>query len=301
MGADPSTYSAGFVKDRVKSGKDANRAATVDKLAAQASQPPHEDDAAAMRQLTQLAGDDSTGGFATNDARNYARMQLANIGGPQMGYSEAKDGGGLLSGIGHGLGSLLKIAAPIAGMAIPGLGPLAGAAIAAGGSAAGGMLHGDKFNLGKTLLAGGAGAAGQALNVSKLAGIGGGGGIPAAPSAGALNSAAAASGMPAAAGAAAPGGGILSKIGGAFAGQDGKPDLQKILGTGAAVGGFIDARRQQGAANKFNNARLQQLQRMSGMAEQDYAARGPIREAAYSRLARLGQGPIGSSIYGRAG
>jgi hypothetical protein len=252
-----------------------------------------------MMKLVQLAGDDSTGGWATNDARNYTRMTLDKIGGPHMDYSEARDGGGFFKG----LGSVLKIAAPIAGALIPGVGTLGAMAMGSLGSAAGGALHGDKFNLGKTLMAGGAAAAGNNLLGN---GLGGGGtnlgfgshaNLPAGPSAETLNAGTQAAGLPAAP---APSGGpstLFGKLGGAFQ-TNGKFDPMKAMSAGAAGLGFMDARKQAAAANKFNNARLQQLQHQSQLAEQDYMARSPMREAAYSRLAQLARQPMGSSIYG---
>jgi len=57
---------------------------------------------------------------------------------------------GIVGTIGKGLGKL----APIAALAIPGLGPLAAAGIAAGGSAAGRALQGKSVNVGNTLLQG---------------------------------------------------------------------------------------------------------------------------------------------------
>lgn len=287
---DPSTYTPEYIAQRVGSGKDKNRAATNSRLAAQATQPPHEDDAAAMAQLTALSRND--GGWATMDAKNDARLKLSQIQGGTPEYGKANDGGGLMGSLKQALGSILKIGAPIAGMAIPGLGPLFGGLVAGGGSALGGALHGDKFNLGKTLLAGGAGAVGQAANVSKLAGLGGGGGTAAStPVAGVPGAVTSAPGG---------GGGILSKLGGLFNGADGKTDIGKIVGTGAAGLGFLDARKQNAASDRFNNSRMDLLRGQLGMAEQDYAARAPIRNAAYGRLAKLASGPIGSSIYGRA-
>lgn len=56
------------------------------------------------------------------------------------------------------LGGILKVAAPIASMFIPGVGPIAAAAIAGGGSAAGSLMQGD--DLGQALLGGGLSAAG---------------------------------------------------------------------------------------------------------------------------------------------
>lgn len=48
--------------------------------------------------------------------------------------------------LGQTLGGVIKTAAPIAALAIPGLSPLAAAGLAAGGSAAGGLLAGDRFD-----------------------------------------------------------------------------------------------------------------------------------------------------------
>lgn len=57
--------------------------------------------------------------------------------------------------IGNAVGGLAKLAAPIAALAIPGLGPLAAAGLAAGGEAAGDLLQGNRVNLGHAALAGG--------------------------------------------------------------------------------------------------------------------------------------------------
>ena len=71
---------------------------------------------------------------------------------------EKKKGGGILGKI----GGALKFAAPIAAMAIPGLGPLAAAAIAGGGTAAGGLMQGQSLGsaVGQGALSAGVGAAG---------------------------------------------------------------------------------------------------------------------------------------------
>jgi hypothetical protein len=71
---------------------------------------------------------------------------------------EKKKGGGFLGK----LGGALKFAAPIAAMAIPGLGPLAAAAIAGGGTAAGSLMQGQGVGsaVGQGALSAGVGAAG---------------------------------------------------------------------------------------------------------------------------------------------
>jgi hypothetical protein len=60
-----------------------------------------------------------------------------------------------LSDLGHAVGGALKFAAPIAALAIPGLGPVAAAALAGGGNLAGQALTGHRVNLGEAALAGG--------------------------------------------------------------------------------------------------------------------------------------------------
>lgn len=265
------TYSASQINKRVGSGRDAERARKNSQLFAQATQPPHEDDAAALAQLRARAGDDSTGGLATNDARNHARMLLNTLpGAAPLEYSEARDGGGFVGS----LGGVLKTAAPFAGL-IPGVGPLVGAGLAAGGSALGGALHGDKFDLGKTLLAGGAGYLGGKLNPFGTK-------LPAAPSlAGMGDSTYGPASMVGAAGAAgtpgyAGGGGILSKIGlGSGGGL-----LDKALQYGPLImGGIAGANRQHESDQMMQNA-------VRG-AQADYASRAPLRDFAQSQILGL--------------
>jgi hypothetical protein len=57
------------------------------------------------------------------------------------------DGGGFM----HSLGGVLKVAAPLAGALIPGVGMVGAGLIGGLGSAAGGAMQGDKFNALKTL------------------------------------------------------------------------------------------------------------------------------------------------------
>lgn len=68
------------------------------------------------------------------------------------------------------LGGVLKVAAPIAALAIPGVGPMAAAAIAGGGVAAGSKLQGDSW--GSALGQGALGAAGGAMAKSQMQGNG---------------------------------------------------------------------------------------------------------------------------------
>lgn len=297
-------YSDEEIRKNVGSGKDAERARKADTLMSKATQPPHDDDAQALQQLIRLGGDDSTGGFATNDARNYVRMLLAKAGGPQMEYSEQRDGGGFLGS----LGDVLKVAAPIAGMAIPGVGMLGAGLIGAGGSAAGGMLKGEGFNPLKTLAAGGAAAAGNKLLGNGLGSgvsntmFGSGPKIPGAPDIRAMGD----QGhtptgkpydptAPVAGAAGRPGGsdgGVLGKLG--------SVPWDKIGAGAAGLGSMIANRQQNGAAADFANAQLELKKRQLDMAEKDYASRAPLRNMAISRLGQMASKPMGSSIYGRA-
>lgn len=186
-----------------------------------------------------------------------------------------------------GLGSFLKFAAPIGAMLIPGIGPLGAAAIGAGGSAAGGMLHGDKFNLLKTALAGAAGAAGNKFLGNGL----GSSGIPGAPYVPGLDP-----GMSGGA-AGSGGGGIGGMLKGALGiGGPGGPDLSKILATVGTIGGGISAANAQNKANQERNAAI-------GGANQEWQSRAPLRAAAQSGMLSLGQikRPDLSSMFGDVG
>jgi hypothetical protein len=164
-------YSDSQVTKRASSGgKDGSRKAQADQLFAQATQPPHDDDAYALQKLEDFSGVSHPGemGWATADARNYGKMLLGRLDPSfQPQYDKAHDGG---FSLGHTLGGILKVAAPVAGALIPGLGTLGAMAVGGLGSAAGGVLSGDKFNLGKTLGAAGAAAAGNNLLGNGLGG-----------------------------------------------------------------------------------------------------------------------------------
>lgn len=133
-----------------------------------------------------------------------------------------------LSDLGHTIGGVLKTVAPAAGL-IPGLGPAAAAALAAGGSALGGALHGDKFDLGKTLMSGAAGYGGSALTGEQ--GIGG------------LDQIA----------------GNLGKFAAkpnVLGNAAGKLDLGKVAGTAMAGANILGARQQRKSSEKYNNAQI---------------------------------------------
>ena len=283
-------YNEKFVRERVGSGKDAKRAAQADELFAKATQPPHEDDAQALQQLTDLSGvGDPNEGWATMDAKNYGRMLLNQIGG-RHSYGEAHDGGGFMGSVG---GALKKLA-PAAAL-IPGIGPLAAGGIAALANTGGSLLKGEGLDITGSLTDGLLGGAGSAL----LQGQGAGGlmnlvkhgnvqGIQAGPSAEALGEAAKAAGMPApAAPAAAAPGGALAKLGGLGG-------VAKIGMGAAALKGMHDSRK---ASEQMANAQLQLRNRQLGMAEQDYASRAPLRNTAFQRLGQMASGPMGSSVY----
>ena len=276
---------------------------TVDRLVAQATQPPHEDDAQAVAALRSLSGvpggsglDQSgkpTEGFATADARNYGKLALSRLDPSYTPeYDQANDGS---FNLGHALGGALKFAAPIAGMAIPGLGTLGALAVGGLGNAGGNLLQGNGIDLKGALLSGAAAAGGNALlgnqgihglgGVTQRLGLGGG----AAPAVGNATQS-----MAGAASAAAPAGG-----GGGIAGAIGKlGGIGNIAKAGVAVGGLLDSRAQRHAAERMANARLDLYNRQLGMAEQDYNSRAPLRNSALQRLGTLASRPPVSSIYG---
>lgn len=205
-----------------------------------------------------------------------------------------------------GLGSVLKIAAPFAGL-IPGVGPLVGAGLAAGGSALGGAMHGDRFSLLDTALAGGAGYLGGKWNP--------------------LGSRAGAAGMiPSSAGNATQGmggaGSALSEVGNAnvgaipglgyqswpglppmgtdpgmsAGGQVGGGILDRVLGRGGGGGGggWLDKILQYGPmiAGGISNANRQHeadqmMQDAIRGAQSEWTARAPLRDFAMQGIMGL--------------
>lgn len=77
-----------------------------------------------------------------------------------------KKSGGIMSKV----GSVLKVAAPIAALAIPGVGPMAAAAIAGGGTALGNKMQGNSWT--SSLVQGGLAGAGGAMAKSSMQGNG---------------------------------------------------------------------------------------------------------------------------------
>lgn len=303
-------YSDQQVQKRASSGgKDPGRMHTIDRLYQQATQPPHEDDAAAIGAIKSLSGvpggsgldqaGKPTEGFATADARNYGKMMLSRLDPSYTpSYDQANDGSFKPL---HALGGIAKVAAPFAGM-IPGVGIPLAAGLGALGNTAGNLMQGNGFDLKGALLSGAAGAAGSALTGGQgFKGLGGipqrmgiSGGLPAAPSPAAIQGAAAASGVaaPAASGGA---GGVMGAIGNGISKLGG---LGNVVKGGVAVGGFLDSRAQRHAAERMANARLGVNQQQLRMAEDEYNSRAPLRNAALTRLGALAAKPPVSSLYG---
>ena len=137
-----------------------------------------------------------------------------------------------LRSVGKAVGGVLKTVAPIGAALIPGLGPVAAGLLAAGGSAAGRALTGERFNLGKTALAGAVGGVGSAvLGGEGLKGLGTVGGRL---------------------GSAVQKGGVLSRLGGAIASN---PERAARLGLGAI--GAVQAAQAAGRQRRLEEEALQ--------------------------------------------
>jgi hypothetical protein len=272
------TYSDDYIRDRVSSGKDKNRARTADQLAARA----RAGDQAALQELVGLSRD--KGGWATNDAVNYGRMLLRDLGYDMNqldaggGFVEARDGGGFLGS----LGGILKTIAPAAAL-IPGVGIPLAAGIGAAGNLAGNAMQGNKLSLGGALGSAALGAGGAALlggqGINGIGGIGGRLGLGGGAAGGAGGAAGAAGQAAGAAG--GGGGGFLPGLGKAFGliKPDGGFDALKALGLGGAVAGGIAA---HGQAKKANAA----MDQARGMALDAYQRRQPISQGANAALLR---------------
>jgi hypothetical protein len=288
-------YSEEELRKRASSGgKDSGRMHTADDLYARATQPPHEDDAAALASLKALSGlapgvdqdGKRTEGWATADARNYGKLLVSKADPSyQADYDHAHDGS---SGLLHTLGQGLRIAAPIAGALIPGVGMLGAAAIGGLGNAGGNLLAGRGFNPLESLGAGAVGGIGNRLLGN---GLGSGSsnfgfgatqpGLPGQPSMG---------GAPGGGGPAAPGTpgnmtpgmapGSVSPIGAAGAAGGRIPWGDLAQRYGPLVMGGLGAIQAAGAQQGANNTRDQALE----MAREDMAGRAPLRAAAANRL-----------------
>lgn len=283
-------YTEEELRKRASSGgKDAGRMSTADRLYSQATQPPHEDDQQALGALLSLSGmpggsgvdqkGERTEGWGTADARNYGKLLASKITGQQADYDHQNDGS---SGILHTIGNVARIAAPIAGALIPGVGVLGAAAIGGLGNLGGNALAGHGF---KPLEALGAGAAGGLGN--KLLGNGLGSGTSnwgfgsTAPGMGGAPGMGAAPGAPGNTPAGmAPG--QVAGIGGQAAGAAGSRipwgDILQRYGP-LAMGG-LGAIQAAGTQQSANNTRDQALE----AAREDMAGRAPLRAAAANRL-----------------
>jgi hypothetical protein len=272
-------------------GKDPGRKAYLDALAVRARQG----DRAALQEIGWRSGvladpnpTDREGSYATADARNWGQHLFADLTpGYTPQYEVANDGS---FNLGHALGGILKTAAPFASL-IPGVGIPLGAALGAGGSALGGALHGDDFSLGKTLLAGGAGAAGSALLGGQ--GFHGIGGIPARLGLGGGGAAGGAAPGMGAGGVMAPGGGLVGTaqaVGGSgggggilqqlFGNGRGGIDIGRLISTGALVGGTLSAANTQ---NQANEQRQGAIEGATG----EWNDRAPLRAAAMQGILAL--------------
>jgi hypothetical protein len=302
----PYNYDDAYLRERASSGgKDPGRMRTAEQLAAAA----RGGDQAALSRLLDFTGGpgDPTPGneWATADARNFGKMLLRDIiPDYQPVYDKAHDGS---FSLGKTLGGVLKVAAPIAGALIPGVGMLGAAAIGGLGNLGGQALQGGKINFGQSLLSGALGAGGNALLGNGLGAgssgwlgsagqgaqaLGGAGQLGAqgvmAPGGGTLG----AVGTPGI----ASGGGVFGKLGGFLGGADGKIGLNDILSGVGMIGGGISAAGAQDRANDQREAAI------SG-ATQEWQQRAPMRDLAQQQLLGLNsiQRPDFSQIFADPG
>jgi hypothetical protein len=121
---------------------------------------------------SRATADDNYTSFAQQLSDRLAQQeQQSQAHGPAPAGYEYDKKTGELKKKGHGIlgkiGGVLKMAAPIAAMAIPGLGPVAAMALAGGGTAAGSMMQGQ--GIGSSLAQGGMSAFGtKALGAGKV-------------------------------------------------------------------------------------------------------------------------------------
>ena len=269
---------------------DAQRKKDMDKLAQQAAAG----DTAALLRLQALSGIDpkkegfgtdpyadlraqfkstygtSNPGAATSDSQNYARLLVSQLTGqPAAGYLKPND-----AYAGDDIGKVLKVAAPVAGALIPGVGLLGAAAIGGLGNAAGQYAATGKIDPKQALASGALAAAGNKALGNGLGSTGG--------SAGAAAGAGGGSSLPAD-GITGGGGGGLLRGGGLLGTGLGLDDIQKYGPLVLGGLGAIDAANQSATADKYRGQALQ-------YATQDYNARAPVRQAAITQsLAPLPQ------------
>lgn len=166
--------------------------------------------------------------------------------------------------LGQVLGKVVKTAAPIAALAIPGVGPLAAAGIAAGGRVAGRALEGESFDPLDAAKYGVTGAAGNAAlgGQGYKAFTGGGGG-----------------GVASAADVASGGGGQVPGGGGGVLGKLGDWVTDDPLRAAQLGLGAVNAVQGQQAANQANKYRAAALSRIAQPPREDlssiFADQGP--------------------------
>jgi hypothetical protein len=288
---EPSSYSDEFLRKRVSSGPDKGRATYANGLADRA----RAGDQAAIAELAWRSGiapdpnpNDHEGAWATADAKNYGQMLLRDVApGYNPQYQPAHDGGGLLSGIGHTLGSVLKIGAPIAGALIPGVGTLGAGLIGGLGNSAGQLMSGGHFNPLQALGAGAGAAAGNRLLGNGLGsgssnwGFGSSQGIPGMPGGAPGGAPGGQGGAMGPGGVMAPGGGVAGAVG------QGQGLLDRFGGIGSLLQKYGPL--ALGAAGAFNQAsqtsgadHLREAATQGAL--QDWQSRAPARARATSML-----------------
>lgn len=285
-------YTDQQIEKRVTDGNDAKRRADADKWAAAATQPPHNDDAAALQKLRDMSGVGAQGaGYATADAQNYGRMKLGQLD-PSYhpSYDKAKDGGFSLGGF---LGGALKHLAPLAAF-IPGVGPIAAGAIAAGANTGGSLIQGQGLDLKDSLLKGALSGVGNAAGAGKVFGGGGKSAIDAATHMGPASSLEQVGGVMQSGGeAASPG--FLGQLANQFKNPQGTLDFGKLGQVGAAGLGIMEKRAQRNSMERLYKTQANASAAQTSAAESAYAARQPLRDQA---MARLGSMQPRSSIFG---
>lgn len=221
-------------------------------------------------------------------ARGWSPAQIAAFENPatrdawlqkQIGQSTK----GKFSGVLGGVAKVALKAAPLVGLAIPSLSPLAAAALAAGTKAGGDALSGQGFDPLGTL-ATGAGAYGAKKLMGAVGSASSGAGDFGKAAAGRVE-------------AGSGGGGFFDTLG--RYGKDALSQLgggNPLLGAGSLALGALSAKEssdQRKAVEAAANYRNQLLSRGLGQAEEAYASRSPLRESGMAAIARHLANPRG--------
>ena len=217
-------------------------------------------------------------GFRPGEADRLALQAF-----PDVSYDELNPGHGIsdFERIVGGIGDVVKFAAPAATL-IPGVGPLVAAGVGAVGGLAGNLNDPDGFK----------GALGDVLLGGALGGFGGLG-LEKAADAGLFGKL----------------GSLGSGLGTALLGGAGSGDgeggggipnwLKLLIGAGATGLALRDQSQQREAAEEFAREQLRLQARGLELAEQSFAERAPLREAAFNALLqRVQGGPDPTDIFG---